>query len=232
MVKLVVFDIGQTLVEYKKPLNWNLLSEPALSLVAQKCNYTLSRQDIENAKAILKKYNTRITPREYEVKSDYIFGEILTKWNKPIKDITKIKEIYYMYFRNDCHLYGDVRETLKEIKSRGIFTATLSDVAYGMDNKYALDDIAEVIRYIDIPFTSNDTGLRKPNPVGIRMLADRLKAETNEIIFVGDEEKDIACANNASVYSVLINRSGEERNYGQCKTISSLNELLSIIDIL
>ena len=37
------------------------------------------------------------------------------------------------------------------------------------------------------------------------------------------------CAMNAGVYSVLINRSDNVKNYGQDKEISSLDELLTMI---
>ena len=37
MVKAIVFDIGQTLVEYKMPLNWSKLYRPAFESVADKC---------------------------------------------------------------------------------------------------------------------------------------------------------------------------------------------------
>jgi putative hydrolase of the HAD superfamily len=49
-----------------------------------------------------------------------------------------------------------------------------------------------------------------------------------KITFVGDEKKDIECAKNAGAISVLINRTDEEKNYGQDYTIQSLTELLNL----
>ena len=43
-----------------------------------------------------------------------------------------------------------------------------------------------------------------------------------------DEKKDIECAKNAGAISVLINRTDEEKNYGQDYTIQSLTELLNL----
>lgn len=57
-------------------------------------------------------------------------------------------------------MFPDVEQTLKTLSEKGIHLGTLSDVAYGMDNIYALEDIASVIKYIDYPCTSNDTGSR------------------------------------------------------------------------
>ena len=47
---------------------------------------------------------------------------------------------------------------------------------------------------------------------------------------MGDEEKDIICANNAGAYSVLINRDTIDKNYGQKQEIASLAELLAIVN--
>lgn len=48
------------------------------------------------------------------------------------------------------------------------------------------------------------------------------------IVFVGDEEKGIVCAKNTGAISVLINRSDEEKDYGQDHTIRRLDELFDI----
>ena len=108
-------------------------------------------------------------------------------------------------------------------------TATFSDVPYGMDNQYTLADIREVLGFIDIPFTSNDAGFRKPNSTGLKILSRKMNSSTAEMMFVGDEKKDMECAKSAGAAAVLINRSGEEKNYGQDYTIRNMAELLEII---
>ena len=97
------------------------------------------------------------------------------------------------------------------------------------EDKYVLDDISALKQYIDFPYTSNDVGFRKPNIKGVKFLADKLKVEVSEMAFVGDEEKDILCASNAGVCSILINRDRSIKNYGQDKEIDSLDKLLKIV---
>lgn len=226
MMKAIVFDIGQTLVEYKRPLNWSELYKPALESVAAACGYTISDNQYQFAGQVLAKYNTRINPRENEVTSNQIFCEILGGMDIPVKDIEKVKYHFYSYFKQDANLYTEVEETLKGLSEKGILLGTLSDVAYGMDNVYALEDISAVIKYIDFPCTSNDIGYRKPYAAGLKFLAEKMKISVKEMAFVGDEEKDIMCAANAGAYSILINRSENFRNYGQDKEIRTLDELL------
>lgn len=229
MIKAVVFDIGETLVRYNKPLNWSKLYRPALRKMADDCNIKFSENDYENAIHVLKKYNTRINPREQEVSSDTIFNEIIEVTNQDISKIEEFKDSFYSFFRNDAVIFPEVEDTLKELNAKRIVVGTLTDVAYGMDNKYALEDIALIIKYIQYPYTSNDIGYRKPNAKGLQLIANQLEADTKNIIFVGDEMKDIQCAGNAGAVSVLINRNNEKKNFGQDYEISDLQELLGII---
>lgn len=231
MFKAVVFDIGQTLVDYKMPMNWSKLYRPAFEHIADKYNYKFSEKHYQNAGRVLTKYNTRINPRDYEVSSTEIFTEILNGMDIALEDMKQIKESFYTYFRQECSLFSDVEQTIKTLSERGILIGTLSDVAYGMDNVYALEDIAPIIKYIDYPFTSNDTGYRKSCTKGLEILSEKMHTDISDIVFVGDEEKDMVCAGNAGAYAVLINREGVFiKNYGQDKNIHTLTELLPLFD--
>lgn len=228
----IVFDIGQTLAYYPFPLNWSALYRPAFEGIASKFNLQISETEYEHIGATLAKYNTRINPRETEVSSDVIFGEIIKETSIPAELLDDIKNEFYLFFRRDVVLYDEVKDTLKALKARGIPTGTLSDVAYGMDNKYALEDISEVIGYIDFPYTSNDVGYRKPSSKGLLLLSEKMNIPVDKTAFVGDEKKDIECAKNAGAIAVLINRDNEEKDYGQDYTISRLDELLSMLGII
>lgn len=230
MIKAIVFDIGRTLVKYKNPLNWSELYRPAFESIADKCGYAFSDSHYQHAFRVLTQYNTRVHPRDYEVTSDRIFSEILSGMDIPMKDIEQVKLHFYSYFRQDASLFPEVEETIKRLSDKGILLGTLSDVAYAMDNVYALDDIRTIIKYIDYPLTSNDVGYRKPRAEGLKLLAAKMQIDMKEIAFVGDEEKDIMCAANAGAYSILINRSDGIKNYGQDKEIKSLDELLTMVD--
>lgn len=228
-IKAVIFDIGQTLVCYPVPLNWSILYRPAFESIAEKHKLNITENEYKHISEVLTKYNTRINPREIEVSSNTIFNEILNGTNISSEYLDVIKNGFYSFFRNDVQIYADAVETLREIKSRNILIGTLSDVAYGMDNSYALEDIKPLLKYVDIPFTSNDVGYRKPNRKGLEILSGKMNVLPSEMIFVGDEKKDVECAINAGAISVLINRDNEEKKYGQTYVIKELKELVTII---
>ena len=228
-IKGVVFDIGQTLVYYPIPLNWSSLYRPAFESIAEKNNISISEEEYSHIGSVLTKYNTRINTREIEVTSDEIFKEIIEGTSIPMIYLEDLKRDFYSFFRRDVVIYDDVPDTLKFLKEKGIMTATFSDVPYGMDNSFALEDIKEVIDFIDIPFTSNDAGYRKPNVKGLEILLQKMNIKPSEMIFVGDEKKDVECANSAGVISVLINRTDEKKDFGQKFTIKSMDGIKGFI---
>jgi len=229
MIRAIVFDIGRTLTGYQKPLNWSALYRPALEYAVASCGIEFTETDYQHAIKVLTQYNTRVNPREYEVSSAQIFREIFSGSSLEEANIASFKHGFYSFFRRDAVIYPEVEHTLRGLRERGILLGTLSDVAYGMDNSYVLDDIAPLLPYIQYPFTSNDTGYRKPSVRGLQYVAEQMQLPLSEIAFVGDEEKDILCANLAGAYSILINRSGEEKPFGQKLEIRSLDELLEMI---
>ena len=225
-MKAIVFDIGQTLTYYPVPLNWSKLYRPAFGSVAEKLGINFTEEEYIHFGEVLTKYNTRINPRDKEYSSDTIFTEILENTTVDKSLMQDIKREFYSYFRVDTNVYPEAEDALMKIKEMGILTATLSDVPYGMDNELALGDIGPLIKYIDLPYTSNDTGYRKPCKEGLLMIAYKLGIDPSEMAFVGDESKDMECARNAGVKAILINRTDEKKDFGQDIVISDLNELI------
>lgn len=117
------------------------------------------------------------------------------------------------------------------LKQWGIKIGILTDVAYGMDNEFSLEDISVLSDFIDIAITSVDVGYRKPNSAGYLKLIESLEVSPNDMIFIGDEEKDIIGAKKLGIVSALINRSKEIKDFGQDYTLESLSDILSILNL-
>lgn len=98
-----------------------------------------------------------------------------------------------------------------------------------MDNKFSLKDIGPISKYVDIALTSVDVGFRKPNHHGFQMLLNSFNIKPSEMVYVGDEKKDIVGANKLNICSMLINRSDKMLDYGQDYTLNSLNEIIEIL---
>jgi len=224
-IKAVSFDIGDTLVKYNNPLNWKSLYEPALKQVSKQCGFPFSNEMTQAAIAVLMKYNTRENPREYEVTSKVIFTEILDAINLPHDVLDIAKNAFYGFFQADAVCYDDVVDTLNYLKSTKLQIGASTDVAYGMDNCFVLKDIATIHNYFDLVLTSVDVGYRKPNSAGFLMLLKAFDISPPEMIYVGNEQKDIDGSNALGIVSVLIDRKGASPDWGQKYTIQSLLDI-------
>jgi len=230
-IKAIGFDLGHTLVDSKNPLNLQSLYDDALKDILINCGIPENVVMIDQAKNILLKYNTRINHREHEVKSDDIFTEIFNRWGIEADNsvLNIAKRAFYDFIQNGCIPFDDTLPLLQKLKEKNIKTGILTDVAYGMDNCFSMRDIIPIERYMDITLTSVDVGFRKPNSAGYLLLLKALQVKPEEMLFVGDEDKDIEGANAVNIPSVLINRDNKDKNYGQLFTVKSLTEVLSIL---
>lgn len=229
-MKAIGFDVGHTLIKYNNPLNWQGLYRSGLEHAAAAVNITLSEDMILAATDVLLKYNTRVNYREWETTSDCIFSEISERWGLQT-DLYTIKSGFYSFFRADAEPYPETIDTMKKLKQHGIKIGILTDVAYGMDNVFSLEDISVLSDFIDIAITSVDVGYRKPNAAGYLKLLDSLEIYPNDMIFIGDEEKDIVGAGKLGIVSALINRGKEIKDFGQDYTLESLSDIFSILDL-
>lgn len=233
MIKAIGFDLGDTLIEYNNvPLSWESLYEEALSDVLDKFNIMDKNNLITIGKATLSKYNTRLNPREEEVSAEAIFEEILGNWG-----ISKDKYLdlaivtFFSYFQRRSVVFRDVIEVLEHLKELGIKVGILTDVPYGMTKEFVMTDILELQQYIDCILTSVEVGYRKPNIKGYELLADGLKVPLEDMIYIGNEEKDIIGAKNSKITSVLLDRKKYGMQCNQDFTIETLVELLELFKL-
>ncbi|MCR4768296.1 MAG: HAD hydrolase-like protein [Saccharofermentans sp.] len=76
--------------------------------------------------------------------------------------------------------------------------------------------------------TSVDTSLMQDIKREFYSFFSKLGVDPSGMMFVGDEIKDMLCAHNAGAMAVLINRTGEIKDYGQDIEIKDLTELVGI----
>ncbi|MDE7271806.1 MAG: HAD hydrolase-like protein [Lachnospiraceae bacterium] len=102
-----------------------------------------------------------------------------------------VKTGFYSFFQAEAAPYPETLDTLTALRQAGIKTGVLTDVAYGMDNKFSMQDIAVLSGFLDVALTSVDVGYRKPNSAGFQTLMTALQVSPDEMMYGGDEQKDI-----------------------------------------
>lgn len=222
----VGFDLGETLIFYRDtPLSWVSLYPKALLCVANACNAKPTPEQFTAAEQILKLHNTRIFPRSQEVTAEEILSGVLRAWDlADAQHLPAAVETFFTFFQQRMDVYPDTIPALASLRQRGVPVAILTDVPYGMPRTFVQRDLesAGISDLIDVLLTSVEVGVRKPEPAGYLALASRLGVAPCEMLYVGNEPKDVIGACRAGITAVLLDRTGNGGSHGQQFTISTL----------
>lgn len=228
-IRAVVFDLGGTLMEYKNmPYVWFDYYEEAFSSINKKLGLGLSEEQLARSLDILKSYNPGVNYREVDYPPEKIFGDVTADWNADIP-LDKIIDEFFGAMRLESLIYPESEEVLSELQRREYVIGTYTNVVSGMPDRMHRSFFTELMPYFDIYVSSATCGYRKPHPRGLEIISGMFGVSPREMLFVGDEKKDPQTAQRFGCKSVLINRSGEERNFGQDHTVHDLREILKLV---
>lgn len=231
-MQAVIFDLGDTLTEYEGlPLSWEAHYSGALQRLADSLNITLNGARLAAGCAVLRKYNTRLKPRDHEVTFAAILEDLLSDWGAhsiPHDEILSATT-FFQIFRQRLRCFPETKNVLQALRRRGVATGIFTDVPYGMPRELVLEDIhdAGLNGLFDVLRTSRDVGYRKPRVETIGAVAAALNCRAHELTHVGNEKKDIDVARAFGCRSVLINRGEKEIDWGQQETVTSLLKLIT-----
>lgn len=227
-MKIIVFDIGGTLMEYvNMPNVWIDFYDSAFRHVREKLRLPLSDEQLAVSIEVLRQYNPRIKYREQDYTPEQIFTDAAKDWNfkYSIKDVI---DVFFEDMKLTPLIYPETIPVLQKLRNSGWKIATLTDVATGMPDSLHKSYFPELMPYFDLYVSSQSCGYRKPNPAGVKLIAEHFGAEP--LFFVGDEQKDIQTGKNVGCKSVLIDRKGRNPDYGQDYKINDLYELSEALE--
>ena len=228
-MKVIVFDIGRTLMEYKNmPLSWLEFYKDGFRYVRKELGLNITENDIDKSFEVLKSYNPRINPREVDVTPEVIFGEATAHWQGEYT-LSDIINKFYESMNLTAYIYPETIDFLDNLKAEGYKIAALTDVAIGMPDELHKSYFPELLPYFDMYVSSISCGYRKPNPKGLSDIAEKFGVVASEMIMIGDEEKDIKTAKRFGCKAVLIDRRNRNADFGQDYTVMDLNGLWEVL---
>ena len=228
-MKVIVFDIGGTLMEYKNmPLSWLDFYKDGFRYVRSELSLTITENDIDKSFEVLKSYNPRINPREVDVTPKVIFSEATAHWQGKF-ELSDVINKFYESMNLTAYIYPETLDFLDKLKAEGYKIAALTDVAIGMPDELHKSYFPELLPYFDMYVSSISCGYRKPNPKGLSDIAENFGVASSEMIMIGDEEKDIKTAKRFGCKSVLIDRRDRNVDFGQDYTVTNLNGLWKVL---
>lgn len=227
--KVIVFDIGGTLMEYKNmPLSWLDFYKDGFRYVCSELSLSITENDIDKSFEVLKSYNPRINPREVDVTPEVIFSEATAHWQGEF-ELSDVINKFYESMNLTAYIYPETLDFLDKLKVEGYIIAALTDVAIGMPDELHKSYFPELMPYFDMYVSSISCSYRKPNPKGLSDIAENFGVISSEMIMIGDEEKDIKTAKRFDCKSVLIDRRDRNANFGQDYTVTDLNGLWEML---
>lgn len=119
-IKLFVFDLGGTLMEYKgMHLSWTGYYKSGFEYVNKQLRLGLSEKQIAEAIQIFTDYNPAVNPREKEINPEIIFKDIIKDWGTIIP-VSKIIEVFFESLKLEPVIYEDSIPALKSLKESGL----------------------------------------------------------------------------------------------------------------
>lgn len=229
-IKLFVFDLGGTLMEYKgMHLSWTGYYKSGFEYVNKQLRLGLSEKQIAEAIQIFTDYNPAVNPREKEIDPEIIFKDIIKDWGTSIP-VSKIIEVFFESLKLEPVIYEDSIPALKSLKESGFKIAAMTDVATGMPDLMHKNYVTPLLPYFDLYVSSLSCGYKKPNPKGLQDISDYFGITPENMVMTGDSFRDVNAAKNIGCRSILINRSGgRPQNLGQNFTVTNVLEIMKLI---
>lgn len=229
-MKAIAFDLGDTLVEYEgMPLSWVEHYPEALRNLAAFLGIPVNPGQIDRGCSVLRRYNTRLNPRENEFPFAVILAELLPCFGVGATKETEYScaTVFFRIFRQRLRCFPETEATLQKLRRDRVNIGIFTDVPYGMPRELVLEDLREASLGIfsESLLTSREVGFRKPSIKTLQALAGQMDCEAQEMTHVGNERKDVEVARNFGCHSILIDRAKRGTDWGQHRTIASLAEL-------
>lgn len=225
----IVFDIGGTLMEYRgMPYVWLDFYGDAFNYVRERLALPLSDEALAGSAETLRQFNPKVNYREIDYAPEYIFTKATENWDCNF-DIGEVISAFFENMKLTPYIYPDSIPALKRLKALGTTLCALTDVATGMPDELHKSYFPELLPYFDMYVSSVSCGMRKPNPKGLENIAERFGLGAEDMLFVGDEEKDISVAKRFGCRSVLIDRRNRSVDFGQDFTVKNLNGIETLL---
>lgn len=156
---------------------------------------------------------------------EYTLSENFKEFSK--SDIDRLKKIHIEHqiqnFKGNLTLFKGVKKALKFLKSEHKILAVITTRTIETMNLFMQE--LNISRFFDLFVTPENTINHKPGPEPALYAIEKLKADPQRTLFVGDAEFDIMCGLHAGIKTCLVNYEQKKIQIKPDYVINNLNEL-------
>ena len=236
MIKAVVFDVGDTLFIPERP--WLEVLPRALDAIyayAKENGLELpSDEFMGHNKAVFESYLELENDSDIDIpdltKYQYLLRELFA--NRSEDEITimaaKMNDVFWSFINANWALRTEAPESLQDLRSMGISMGIISN----HHNHEALLSLLEehgILDYFGVVLSSEQEGVRKPNPEIFRKCLSQMGVDASQALYVGDSaERDVGGARAAGMTSILIRADDDAAQGNPDFRIGDLTEIARI----
>jgi HAD superfamily hydrolase (TIGR01549 family) len=229
MIKAIIFDFGQTLVDSAN--GFRRAEKQAQDQLFKDLSLTLKDEFLENYRKIRKQFHDQSNFSRKSIWNEVYFyhclsadPDLLEKWESEYWDTVKA----------NTKIFPETIQVLETLNTR--YDVALITNTQGQKNvgTHRISQFPELEKYFKVIIVAGEGGIKpKPNPEPFRLCLEELGLDPSEAVYVGDDNRiDICGAEEAGLHAIWIKHHLVKRNWPEVKTtvpvISSLAELLEL----
>jgi FMN phosphatase YigB (HAD superfamily) len=229
-IKAVLFDMGNTLIEYDYDAPEEVFRSILLSLGIPKTlddvrEAFLSAKDDAANIGLLSSFGRMECEEYWNLWDSLVLKHLGIAEHMELGEIVQSRWFDFM----GCTFYPEAREVLSELRRRGLKVGLISN-GYEEEIAFAVEKTGLEKTTFDIIVGVDTTKKAKPDSDVFRYAASKLNVKLYETMFVGDSVYlDYEGAEKAGMRALLIDRTG--KNHTDLRTIKNLRELFTQIDL-
>lgn len=230
MKKVVLFDLDDTLYDYKKA------HKKAMNSVFKKMRKKIKIKETDFdekfllSRAEIHRELSGTAPSHNRV---LYFQRLVEKTHNTIhpEDILDLYDEYWETLLKVSKLKKGVVKTLKQLRNKKIKIGIVTNLTAHIQLRKL--SILKLTEYVDVFVSSEEAGREKPHPSPFLLALNKLDVKPSEVVMVGDSlTSDIEGAKSLSITSVHLTENPEYEKIQPDYSISEIPELLKIIDNL
>lgn len=232
MTKAVVFDFGDTLVDYPLRDSEGQRAYVVGFIEEMVAAGVVALDRFESTRSFADQLNTenpdnKTRPFVERLRSEQFFGDRLS-----IADAEQLERAICDGVFREARLLPDAQPTLFDLRQRQLKTGIVSNLPWGTSSTIWANEFSRHgfgPQLIDKVVCCVDAGFRKPHPAAIIECLRQLDCDPKDSIYVGDRPSDVDAGKAAGCRTALVRRRGDSFTESADIVIHDLRELLHFV---